>query len=81
MSVKGFRKQQKVENNATRATGQLLEVLDDYIKSLEANSLELYNLHEIMMSANLNDRQKAQVSKLLQNSIDSSNKLLEQLED
>ena len=69
-----------MENEATRATEQILGVIDDYIKSLEANSLELYNLHEIMMSANLTDSQKSQVSKLLQNSIDSSNKLLEQLE-
>lgn len=69
-----------MENEATRATEQILGVIDDYIQSLEANSLELYNLHEIMMSANLTDSQKSQVSKLLQSSIDSSNKLLEQLE-
>ena len=78
--MKGFKKQKPVENEAPRATEQILGVIDDYIKSLEANSLELYNLHEIMMSANLTDSQKSQVSKLLQNSIDSSNKLLEQLE-
>lgn len=78
--MKGFKKQKPVENEATRATEQILGVIDDYIQSLEANSLELYNLHEIMMSANLTDSQKSQVSKLLQSSIDSSNKLLEQLE-